>query len=406
MSLFRTIHYRFFSIPPIRIGQAATIARIRKAGKAKVVFVASSLSMWLYEGIYEKMLAEAERFEPHIVVAPFTTNSPVMREAERERLQKYFKEKGIRAEDASAMAAIDPDIVFFPQCYRKIYGEGLEISDWKKRLTCYFPYGVSFLEDRWQYDTRNLNWLWRFFVQSEGHRQTAHRLMTNKGSNVVAVGEPHAEEYEGVGRDVWKPQGTPCRRVIWAPHHSFKPESKLRRTAFLWAAGAMKELAEEYAGKIQFAFKPHPRLYVEMLTHPQWGEERTRAYFDFWRTSPNTQLEEGGFIDLFKTSDALIHNCNSFIAEYLYTGKPALFLTDEAVALKGEMNGFGRAALDSHYIAATKEEVRSFLESTVLGGDDPNRGLREEAYATYLKPVGDAGFATNVVEDIKKSIWG
>lgn len=406
MSIFRTIRYRFFSIPPVRSAQKRTLARLRRTGRAKVVFVASSLPMWLYEGIYEKMLSEPERFEPHIVMIPFITNSPEEREAERERLLEHFRTRGIAAEDASAMAAIDPDIVFFPQCYRKIYGEGFEFTDWKRKLTCYSPYGVSFLKDNWQYDSRNQNWLWKFFVQSPAHRDTACRLMITKGSNVVAVGEPHAEEYEKEGKDVWKPQENPCKRVIWAPHHSFNPKGRLRRTAFLWAAEAMRELAVEYAGRIQFAFKPHPRLYFEMLENPLWSEEKAKEYFDFWKNASNTQLEEGGFIDLFKTSDALIHNCNSFIAEYIYTQKPALFLANGSSDIKGEMNDFGKAALDSHYFAATKEEIRKFLDETVLGGKDPQAGMRKDVLETYLKPVGVGNFAENVVEEIKRSIWG
>lgn len=406
MSLLRTLKYRRIILPKARRAHAKVIEEIRKRGKAKVVLVASNLPMWRHEGIYREMLKDPEHFEPHILILPFNNYPKLVQEKETALLVKHFNECGIKFEDESAMAEINPDIIFYPQCYRKIFGPGLNPLEWRDRLLCYFPYGVSFLDDKWQYDTTCQNILWKYFVQSPAFKDTISRLSVSRGYNVVAVGEPNADNFIGEGVDVWKPQDSPCKRVIWAPHHSFGEESRLRRTAFLWAADVMRELAVEYSGRIQFVFKPHPRLYVEMARHPMWGEEKTKEYFDFWKNGTNTQLEEGEYGDLFKTSDALVHNCNSFIAEYLYTQKPALFLNNRDDSIGGKMNDFGKAALESHYFAVTKDEISKFLDETVLGGADPKACMRKEAFETYLKPIGKGNFAANVVDEIRRSIWG
>jgi hypothetical protein len=56
---------------------------------------------------------------------------------------------------------------------------------------------------------------------------------------------------------------------------------------------------------------------------PNWGSEKTTAYYDKWDNLDNGQFKSGDYVDLL-TSDALIHDCGSFMAEYLVVGKPAL----------------------------------------------------------------------------------
>ena len=79
------------------------------------------------------------------------------------------------------------------------------------------------------------------------------------------------------------------------------------------------------------AFKPHPILKPKLYKHALWGKERTDAYYHCWETMENTQLEMSDYIDLFMTSDAMIFDSVSFMTEYLYTKKPALFLCREGI---------------------------------------------------------------------------
>ena len=45
-----------------------------------------------------------------------------------------------------------------------------------------------------------------------------------------------------------------------------------------------------------------------------------------WESLSNAQLETGKYVDLFMTSDAMIHDCGSFTIEYHYTLKPVMYL--------------------------------------------------------------------------------
>lgn len=88
----------------------------------------------------------------------------------------------------------------------------------------------------------------------------------------------------------------------------------------------MVTFAQKYKDKVQIVFKPHPMLYRTLCEHSEWGKERTDAYYSMWNNMSNTQLEEGDYTELFMQSDAMIHDCGSFILEYLAVDKPCMFL--------------------------------------------------------------------------------
>lgn len=68
---------------------------------------------------------------------------------------------------------------------------------------------------------------------------------------------------------------------------------------------------------------------------------------------PNSMLSEGDYIDLFLSSDGIIHDSGSFIAEYLYTRKPALHTMTNPKTYE-EFNEIGKQCLDVYYHAKTK----------------------------------------------------
>ena len=58
------------------------------------------------------------------------------------------------------------------------------------------------------------------------------------------------------------------------------------------------------------------------------GEEYD-AYCRAWDALPNAKVVMGEYLAYFASSDAMILDSVSFMAEYLYVHKPALFLTRE-----------------------------------------------------------------------------
>lgn len=99
----------------------------------------------------------------------------------------------------------------------------------------------------------------------------------------------------------------------------------------------------------------------------------------------NTQLEQGYYMDLFKTSDALIHDCASFTVEYLYTKKPTLFMVRDQQVLS-HWNIFGEKCFDMHYHAHDMDEIEHFITRVVIGEQDTMREKREKFFFDYLYP--------------------
>ena len=66
--------------------------RIRKKDSITVVFFASNLSMWHYQGLYEEML-KYPRFKPYIVLSPLNAYAPEQKIHCVEELRNYFRNK-------------------------------------------------------------------------------------------------------------------------------------------------------------------------------------------------------------------------------------------------------------------------------------------------------------------------
>ena len=166
----------------------------------------------------------------------------------------------------------------------------------------------------------------------------------------------------------------------------------------------MLELAIRYVEQIQIAFKPHPRLLTELYNHPDWGKEKADAYYRQWAEMPNTQLETGEYIDLFMNSDAMIHDCGSFTAEYLYTQRPVMFYTHDRKAVEKQLNELGMAALDAHYIGGSADDIESFIKDVVIGENDPKVSARKAVYDKYLLPPNGRSTAENIYHDLLSSL--
>jgi CDP-glycerol glycerophosphotransferase (TagB/SpsB family) len=106
----------------------------------------------------------------------------------------------------------------------------------------------------------------------------------------------------------------------------------------------MIEMAKKYQDSVQFVFKPHPVLRSKLVV--LWGEEKTNAYYNTWDSLPNSTIHEDEYIDLFLTSDAMIHDSGSFTVEYLYVNKPVMRTVSD-LPLNEQFNQFiGRENID------------------------------------------------------------
>lgn len=367
--------------------------------------------MWSYQGIYD-LLSRDQRFHCHIVFSVAEDKKEQMR-ADLQQLRDFFNSKGIKYIDHDGGIGydvkkhIDPDILFYPQPYEKSYPKNHDFHRFFSKLLCYIPYSVNVIEcNHWTSDLVFHNLAWKVYCASSMEKRNAAKVAKNHARNWIVSGYCNLDEYcNNDFHDVWKVRDRSLKRLIWAPHFTISKVSWLApRSNFLWMAQLMLDIAEQNKDVLQIAFKPHPRLKSELYRHPDWGIEKTDEYYQRWVDMVNTQLETGDFVDLFKTSDAMIHDSGSFTAEYLYVNKPVAFVSDNIEQLKIPHSDFGRAALDQHYILKDKDDVLAFINDVVLGGNDSKKEQRTRFFETVLKPDVTGTTSQFIVNDIKKSL--
>lgn len=368
--------------------------------------------MWRYQNLV-KLLLDDSRFTVKVAVLPFKAFSPDDRKRDVEVLQEYFTRTGIPYETVtdfkSLKDAFAPDIIAYQQPYDFNYDD--PEANWMHNVDCmlmYVPYSVLMTEFDYGYNLSFHNVAWRNYVTSNIHQDISRRTADNYGENTVVVGDPRVDQLTAPAQsNPWKTvaDGKERKKLIWAPHFSVTSYDMFDRPDFNWSYKVMREVAEQYSDRLQIAFKPHPRLKSELYKHPEWGKERTDEFYAFWENSPTTQLETGDYLDLFKNSDALIHNCGSFTAEYLYLNKPAAYITRNLAGIKADMNAFGAACQDAHYTVASPEEIRQFIDDVVLGDKDPMKPERTELLNTVLRAPNDTTVAENIYNDLVKSLF-
>lgn len=391
--------------------------KIGKSDKIEVVFFAVNIAMWRYQGVYD-LLSNDGRFNCHVVFTVAQTFTKEQQSADLRQMREYFNERRIPYMDYDVNSdigydvsgIIDPDILFYPQPYDGAFPDCHCYRKFISKLLCYIPYAVNVVstnKETWVFNTMFHCLAWKLYYPFEYDKVESKRISWNHARNMVISGYPNVDKYLSAENvDVWKKQERVKKRLIWAPHFtiSLLKDSPLNRSNFLMMAELMLEIAGRYKDRLQIAFKPHPRLKTELCRHQDWGQERTDTYYHQWESMENTQLETGDFVDLFKTSDAMIHDSGSFTLEYLFVNKPVAFVATELEALFAKHSRIGVEALKQHYIVSNKDEIISFIEGVVLGGNDTKQDQRTDFIYTQL--VNNRKITTSqfIVNDMKRSL--
>lgn len=386
--------------------------KLRFKKQINVVFFAMSRSMWRYQHLYEEM-SKHRRFKITIIIQPFYNWPETQKEEAIRELQEYFESKSMPYEmgtksDGSILDVkndYSPDILFYPQPYYGYYPSQLSFENFKNRLLCYYPYAFWRSKNEWSYNTLYHQFAWKLFYSTELHRKDAKEICSNKGRNVEVVGYPNADDFlfrEHI--DVWKKQDTKKKRIIWAPHFTINKGGWLEQSNFLWMAELMINIAKKYSDKIQMAFKPHPHLFRELCEHKEWGETKTREYYNQWANMENTQLETNEFVDLFMTSDAMIHDSGSFCVEYHYSGNPVMYVADNFEKQVEVMADFGKLAMRQHYVGKCEQDIIDFIEKRVLADNDPMKEQRLQFVQEYLIPPNGKTVAQNTMDIFIKKL--
>jgi len=193
------------------------------------------------------------------------------------------------------------------------------------------------------------------------------------------------------------------KRILVCPHHTVMNWSPLNISNFRTYAEQILELPRRYPD-IDFVFRPHPMLFDNLRKNKLWTEAQIQQYLDTIERTPNmTYSVEGDYMELFVNSDAMIHDCSSFIGEYLFTEHPCCYMFKPETKMDEVYTPLGMKCLENYYPAHSWQDVTDFIDSVVLGGQDPMKAQREQFVRKTLK-IGYPNGAKNVVKMILDAI--
>lgn len=396
-----------------KIRQQHQIALHSLQGKKHIrcVFLALFDSVWKYESVYRLMVNDT-RFEPIILVCPIINHGEKNMHEKMEACYLYFQKKGynvMKAYDCDTKKYVDlrkelyPDILFYTNPYKGLIDDRYYIDKYDDILTVYVSYNYGNSKDfNTFFNLKMHNYVWRYYAETEKHKSYAVSFAKNHGKNVVVTGYPGIEDFiapDYISKDVWIDKTHKKKRIIWAPHHSIEPVGMVFYSCFLKYKDFMLAMAEKYQNDIEIFFKPHPLLKNKLYEF--WGKEKTKHYYQLWAEGINTRLVDGEYTDLFLTSDAMIHDCGSFLIEYLYVNKPVMRTFNDEDP-KEMYNEFALNCLNYYYKANNEHDIEVFIQS-VINGVDPLEEDRTRFVNEVLMPKGGMP-SENILNDIIDSI--
>ena len=402
----------FKEILPYQRNYKRVIKRLRKKREPlNVLFFSLGSSDWKYDSVFKKMM-QCPHFNPIAVACPSINRGEEHMRASLHQCYNFFLSKGYPCfcayndvdDSYLDVHRLNPDIIFFCNPYGSINDKRYFISEFHDVLTCYVNYGFISVTFPWSFNLTFHQQLWRYYVECPENKRLIRQHSAINAKNVIVSGYPMYDSFKNntASGQEWKLKDSTFKRVIWSPHHTIIDNKMIRLSTFLLFYDDMLQIAEKYSMSIQFAFKPHPLLKNALYNLDGWGKERTDSYYQKWALGRNTCLVDGDYVDLFNSSDAIINDSGSFMIEYLYTGKPGLYLNNYD-RLYGA-NRIAKEAFKCWYTGTTRQEIESFLSNIVLNGNDSMKDLRNSFYTKVLVPPYGNTVADNIVNDILKVV--
>lgn len=377
-----------------------------------VVFMVLYSSVWKYDSVY-KLMEKDQRFRPLILVCPIADYGKEHMVENFRPTVDMFKKKGYNVmsaynEESGEFVNVDdlkPDLLMYAFQWSSHVDPRYNIYTLKRYLKCYVNYSFKNNPFEWSIASREQSLMWMYFSECEDNKKLAQSFNQREFQNIHVVGYPiydEVKETQEEGKD-WKNNDKTLKRIIWAPHHSIEgSDQAIKLSTFLLFAEDMLEFKDKYKNKVQFAFKPHPQLKPALYKHKDWGKERTDAYYKAWEVGDNSTFVAGAYIDLFKSSDGMIHDSHSFTVEYLYVDKPVMFMTN--YDRESQCNAVGKKAFAAHYHGTSREDIQRFIEEVVIGGKDTMAEQRHKFYNDILVPPKGKSVGENIIDEITTAL--
>ncbi len=357
--------------------------------KITVVFVCHRPSVWeSLRSVYEE-LAEDDSFFVHIVAIPNKKELPDVgffhEEYESEGAEEFWKKyECINGYDYTTrewfdIRSLKPDYVFFQQPYNITRGplyKSWVVSEYAK--ICYVAYANNFIGGGILEETSPKDFMqnvFEYYTQNEIDDQLVRNVLDKDGNHFTRTkitGFPrydNLEQYEGCVSSTWKTASQDnFFRVLWTPRWCVNEGT----CSFFEYKDKLVDFFSENRD-FEFVFRPHPQAFLNWNRTGEFPEKKARDYLRKYQMSENMSVDQKA--EYFKTifsSDCLISDMSSFIADYFMTGKPVVYCHK-----KDMFNELSRKMSEGFYWIRSWKELKETLVM-LQSGEDPLREKRME----------------------------
>jgi len=346
-----------------------------RGGKVRVVFVVADLAIWeTFASLYSR-LSRLEKFSVSVVAF---RRIDVKTTVEAESTRKFFEAQSVDYSFLESETEVNSfrwdlcDFAFFT------LGEGafpanLKIGNASRYCrTIYMAYG-ALLGDHfdYQYNSNSQHLAWRILAATMEEVRNYRSVARRPNSRVVYAGyskfESMASERAG--------QATPARpQVLWAPHWTVGNADHNRFGSFDQFAMPMLDVLRNWRC-LDFVLIAHPNLRHELGNRSLMSEIEFSDYLREYSSEPNGKLAGvESTAKLFVSSSAMISDSISFLADYLFTGNPLLFMNRRD---RRRLNPTGELVIGAHYHGFSIAEVDEFLKMLTDTTLDVNKTKRD-----------------------------
>lgn len=265
---------------------------------------------------------------------------------------------------------LNPDYIFFQQPYNitrpKNYKSSV-VSKYAKIL--YVHYAANFIGNGIMEETYPADFISdvdTIFLQDKEDEKLVNSYLKKikAKTKTILTGFPRYDrinKLKSTDSANWNlPKQPDVKRAIWTPRWSTNEGN----CNFFDYKNELIEYAEEHKD-IDFIFRPHPQAFLEWNATGEMPEAQAKEYKRRYENCPNAKIDtRKEYLSTFYSSDFMITDMSSIVAEYFLTGKPIIYCHK-----KDCFNDFSRKLSEGFYWVRNWTELQNVIEMLKTGND-------------------------------------
>ncbi|MBQ9293244.1 MAG: hypothetical protein IJ211_08295 [Campylobacter sp.] len=364
-----------------------------------VVFDSTFGAKKLYE-----LMKNDDKFDAKIVIVPDTArgeeNLKKCYNATKEFfIKNYGKEMVLDGWDEKTGEFLDHsdkfDIIYFANPYDEMVHEYHKICYIAKKniLPIYINYAFSHFKygEQYIFSIPEMSLCWQVYMNNKFEFDKFTKLALSKGLNAKIVGYAKMDSFK-----IKKKEKDGKKIILIAPHHTIK-NNVLQISNFLYYYDFILTLPQKFPN-VRFIFRPHPLLFTNLLNQGFWSKEQVSEYLE--KIKNVMEFSSGGdYLDIFNEADGIIHDCGSFISEWLYSGKKGCFVSYDGLVFD-QLTEYGKIALSHYFIAKNETGIISYINDVI---DDKTKPLDMEKIKDEIM-LNYPNVSQKILDEIKQTL--